>query len=109
MRTRRLILIPAMAVMAVILSACGHLGSPEPLALPKDECPSAATAALETTPTDPITTDAQREAKYGGIIGALGETVGVAVIEHDDVTLPAHAERGWQRVGEMQRWCATRR
>lgn len=97
------------AAMAVFLAACTPTVQSGSVTLPLDECPSAATAALEPAPVDPIASEAQREAKYAGLIGALGEEVGVAVIEHDDVTVPSRANRGWHRLGEVQRWCRERK
>lgn len=90
------------------LGACETTGAGELLPNVPEPCPAAALAPLEAAPVDPVSTDEQRTTIYGAIIGAVGETLGLAKIEHDDVALPGHARRGWARADEIQRWCAGR-
>ena len=73
-----------------------------------DPCPASAIAPVQARPADPAT-EAEREKVVEGVVSALPEARAVAILEYDGVTIPGWGQRGWNRVTEIQKWCAGRR
>lgn len=97
----------AAGVTALALAACDTTPKPPIVApLPPSPvvCPASATAAIPPKPVGPTLTDAQRLARDVAVIDALGEEVGVAVLEAADDG-DAWAAALARRIADVALWC----
>lgn len=92
-------LLPLLA-LALLVSACDPPG-PVQGAVPIPP-PASACAPVEAAPVAPVLTAEQRKAADVALVTALGPTLGVALIQFTDVSLPAWARRQAQRVEETR-------
>lgn len=99
------------AIICFMLAGCQHVGRPTTVVdsgQPTiDPCPASAAAALEPEPMNPLT-GPEQDLAMSGVIQVLPEAQAIAKIEHDEVTYPGWARRGWKRLGQIQDWCKNR-
>lgn len=95
-------------VLLAALAVAGCATTRGPVAVPLDPLPASICAPPEPEPQGPAITPDQQTAGDVGVIRALGEALGIAIIQHREVTHPAWGRRQAERVRAGAEYCAAR-